>query len=146
MSRNLGYTACKFCDGDVRTSEAPRPITTQEAVGYFHEFEGMLVARAACVDCEAPYLAWVDQRTCVRPPHGCRPESFAQFCRSGESHFDLSHYHAFNDEPAYADLPAWRIEVVRQRRPAPRCYWCNVLMHNGHCFDHTCPGWRLPSP
>lgn len=139
MSRNLCRVNCVFCEGDVRPSEAPRPITADEAGVYFSEYEGMLVARAACVYCEAPYLAWIDERRRVK---GARND----YAAVGQSHLDLSHYHSFNDEPALEDLPRWRIEVVRQRRPAPRCYWCDALVHNGHCFDHTCPSRRLPSP
>lgn len=136
MSRNLCMTACKFCDGTVRTHEAPRPITEREAGVYFPEFVGMLVAKAACVDCEAPYLAWVDMRTCKGPPHEGR--RWAPHAASGESHCDLSHYHAFNDEPAEADMPKYAIETVRQRKPWPACYVCSKPMNNGHCIDWRC--------
>jgi hypothetical protein len=139
MSRNLCRTDCVFCDGVVRTAETPRPITRFEPGAHFSMFEGMLVAKAACVDCEAPYLAWVDESTCARP------STYPRRAAAGESHFDLSHYHAFNDEPVEADLPKYRIQVVRQRLPWPACYVCARPTWHDRCRDHRCPGWAGPS-
>jgi hypothetical protein len=138
MSRNLCRVDCVFCEGIVRTSEAPRPITREEAGAYWQWYEGMLVARAACVDCEAPFLAWVDE-TNRADRQGFR---YGNKAEPGQSHFDLSHYHAFNDEPAREDMPRWRIEVVRQRHSWPHCYVCAGPLHHGRCHDHKCVGRR----
>jgi hypothetical protein len=138
VSRNLCSTTCAFCDGKVRLNEPARPITQEEAGGYFREFEGMLVARSACVDCEAPYLAWVDMRTCVGSPHAGRRDAQS----SGErTHFDLSHYHSFNDEPALGDMPKYRIEVIvtRTRYEWPTCDRCDSpCCVDGRCYDYDC--------
>ena len=69
MSRNLGRTDCYFCSGKIRLEEQGRPITREEAGPYFelrngYSYEGMIVARAICEDCEAKYLAWIDQSRC----------------------------------------------------------------------------------
>lgn len=104
MARNLGGTSCVFCPGDVVLIEPARPVLAVEVGVYWGEFRGMLVARAECYACLAPYLAW------VRSADGhdsAQPRPF----------YDLSHYHSFNDEPDERDLPRYEVEeqLVRTR-------------------------------
>lgn len=108
MSRNLCKTYCHFCLGEVTLVGPTAPISREQAGAYFDEYEGMLVADAECVDCEAKYLAWVDRQT--RPPWG-----FAR--RENRRFVDLSFRSTFNDEPGEEDLPRYEIKetVIRER-------------------------------
>ena len=110
MSRNLCRTTCYYCDGAVLFVESPRPCTPVDCGLYYDEYEGMLVAHAVCEDCEAQYLAWVDERPRVRQSGWP-----AQFTEDG-GHFDLSFRSTFNDEPGKRDLPRWEIETVATRK------------------------------
>ena len=117
MSRNLARTDCRECGGDVIHEEEARPIAFNEAGAYFDEYEGMLVARARCVRCEAQYLAWCGGRHQWR--HSC-----------AQGHFDLSYRSTFNDEPDPEDLPIWRVDQFGDRRalidaPERMAYWRN---------------------
>lgn len=126
MSRNLCETHCDFCKGDVTLDEAARPITEPEAGPYFPEFRGMLVANATCRVCKAKYLAWVDER-----PTG---KSWTRHAEAdGRGFHDLSFRAAFNDEPAEEDLPEFKIEMVPQRSPWPRCE-CGGKMYYWTCL------------
>jgi hypothetical protein len=111
MSRNLCDTHCQFCGecDTVELVEDRRPIREDEAGCYFEEYEGMLVANAACNLCEAKYLAWVDERPLKRPRFwlGVRREP-----RHGDPFFDLSHRSTFNDEPGEEDMPMYKVERV----------------------------------
>ena len=99
VSRNIGETACNFCNGRVETCEAPREITRADAGRYFEEFEGMLVANANCVDCKAKYLAWVDESERKRYPR------YIDSRQMGPGAFhDLSFRSTFNDEPGLEDF------------------------------------------
>lgn len=86
-------------------------VTKEEAGAYHDEFEKQMltVADAVCIDCEAPYLAWVgDMRhEIVQLEHGCFSTPF----------FDLSHRNSFNDEPGKGDYPKWTVERVVRRVP-----------------------------
>ena len=106
MSRNLGCTGCAYCLGTVVLVGPVQPITKDQAFVYFPEYEGMLVADAECQRCLAPYLAWVDQRTCVREPHR------GVWACHGEPFFDLSHRSSFDDEPGPKDKPKFKVKVV----------------------------------
>lgn len=98
MSRNLTDVSCAFCYGPVRLTEAPRPITRDDADVYFDEYEGMIVAFAECSDCHGKYLAWIDESR--RRQHVRHIDSSGQ-----EPPFhDLSFRFSFNDEPSARDL------------------------------------------
>jgi hypothetical protein len=103
VSRNLGRTDCYYCQGEVRPVEEWRPISPTDARGYFDEYQGMPVAAAACVDCEAKYLAWG-----WNPNRSAYPGDAGEIC-------DLSFRSTFDDEPGREDLPKWAIRVVRER-------------------------------
>ncbi len=130
MSRNLCQTDCYFCSGEIVLKNAPHAITAAEAGCYFDEYEGMIVADAECVDCEAKYLAWVDEahRRCYRR------ESVPD---AGKVCVDLSFRSSFDDEPGREDLPKWKIEerakpVVTVRSPWPT--WpCGEPKHYSYC-------------
>lgn len=135
MSRNLCKTLCAFCEGTVKLEEAPRPITRAYAGAYFEEYEGMLVANASCVDCCAKYLAWVDERSRVRPGR------YSRLCAGGDddrTHFDLSHRSTFDDEPGKEDCPLYTIETVR-RRVGP---W----VPPAHWIEQEVYGFEKPKP
>jgi len=89
----------------MRLLEAARPITKEECGVYFSTYEGMLVANAECRDCEAEYLAWM---TWPSPTPDDDNETRIR---------DLSFRSTFNDEPAWRDLPKYRIIVRRYRKP-----------------------------
>lgn len=124
MSRNLGQTDCEFCKGTVTLDEQSRPITEDETGPYFPEYRGMLVANATCRVCKAKYLAWVDKR-----PTG---KSWARHAEDERGFHDLSFRAAFNDEPADEDMPEFKIEMVPQRTPWPKCE-CGGKQHYGMC-------------
>jgi len=107
MSHNLARSNCYFCEGPVVHEEPPRPITRDEAGGYFNEYEGMLVANAHCAWCEAKYLAWVHGREDWRFGH------LAPRNRPDAPHVDLSFRSTFNDEPGDEDKPRYRIARCR---------------------------------
>lgn len=98
-SRNLGTTSCYFCGGAISLDEAPRPITKKEAGGFFLRYVDMIVAKCHCFDCEAQYLAWMDNIPYggmgLKPP------------LSGIK--DLSFQRTFGPEPAIEDLPRYHI-------------------------------------
>ena len=108
MSRNLGRSDCYFCHGTVVHDERPRPITQDEAGVYFPEYEGMLVARSHCRDCEAKYLAWVRGRTDWIYGHFAHKNYYGEGC-----HVDLSFLSTFNDEPGDEDKPVYTIRRCR---------------------------------
>lgn len=110
MSRNLGHVDCHYCSGDVKLLELLHPIMVADAGGHFQEYSGMLVANAACEDCEACYLAWVREAG-----------SLTQRRTTDGEFFDLSFLSTFNDEPGPADVPKWKItrQVVTTREPWP---------------------------
>lgn len=99
MSRNLGEVHCAFCSGPVIHTEEPRPITPQEAGPYFDHYRNALFAAAECRECGAPYLAWVAM------PAWNRDARREPWLGKDRQHFDLSHRHAFNDEPDPEDMP-----------------------------------------
>lgn len=103
MSRNLCRTDCYFCQHPVRTTEPPRPITAEDCRRHFGEYEGMTVANAECPACGAEYLAWVDER--ARYGHRARQVD------PDVGFIDLSFRRSFNDEPADADCPKWRVRI-----------------------------------
>jgi hypothetical protein len=72
----------------------------------------MIVADAACVDCEAQYLAW-----CGRIPHRSSTLDDELEVFSGRSFVDLSFRSTFDDEPGESDMPKWDIVVTRTRVP-----------------------------
>src|SRR6185436_19366043 len=82
---------------------------------FFAEYEGMIVANAACVDCEAEYLVWIDgSGRCGGSRWPGRP-------LAEESHSDLSFRSTFNDEPGERDKPRWavvRVAVPRGQEDA----------------------------
>ena len=111
MSRNLMRTDCDFCRGRVELVEEPRRVTREDVGAYYetrcgYGFAGMVVADAACVDCEAQYLAWVSVEDC----DGYRGR--LNECPDGCRFFDLSFRSTFNDEPGQSDMPRWRVERV----------------------------------
>lgn len=120
MSRNLGDLSCAFCFAAVKLAEAPRLITRKER-GPYEDYDGMVVANAECVDCAAPYLAWVDESQRRGYPDTRKPADGFEFV-------DLSHRHAFNDEPSWNDYPRHEVKretVVTVTRVAwPTCYYC----------------------
>jgi len=127
MSRNLLRTDCYFCNGRVVVEEAPRPILETEARVYFygpHGYEGMLVANARCFECEAKYLAWVDETTKASKHHYDRKSD------NNEAFFDLSFRSTFNDEPGENDLP--ERESYKAWRPWPRCEKCSLKKYDGY--------------
>lgn len=105
MSRNLGMTSCAFCGAEVVLIEQPRPVKEEEVGVYYLEpgggYQGMIVAKAECFACLAPYLAWVGSIPHRSPPP---PDAERKFQ-------DLSHYHSFNDEPNERDLPRYDVEI-----------------------------------
>ena len=112
MSRNIGMgPGCDFCPGDVSLVEATRPITKAEAGVYFDEYEGMPVANAVCVLCDAKYLAWIDWPLSSR--HIASPK------KPGDLYVDLSFRSTFNDEPGLADMPKHKIEAVTTYNKTP---------------------------
>jgi hypothetical protein len=116
MSRNLGRIDCYFCEGRVKLVGKVHPIMREECGGYFSEYDGMLVADAECSDCEAKYLAWVDEST--------RVSGGWNRGRDEREFVDLSFRSTFDDEAGAADMPRWEIHVVRQRaRPWPYREW-----------------------
>lgn len=119
MSRNLGQPNCAFCGGTIRCLEAARPIEAKEASVYYDEYQGMLVAKAKCETCEAPYLAWLDGRPRRGPSKHPDPNP-------AERVRDLSHYHAFNDEPSTKDFPKYKVVSTQSLRPWPRCRFCDA--------------------
>jgi hypothetical protein len=127
MSRNLCQIDCEFCKGVVTLDEPARPITKAETGSYFPEYGGMLVANATCRLCKAKYLAWVDER-----PSG---KSWARHTEDDNKlgFHDLSFREAFNDEPANADMPEFKIETVKVRVPWPKCE-CGGNQHYGTCL------------
>lgn len=95
MSRNIGSTSCKICLSDVVLTGPTRPIQESDTGAYlFPNYDGMLVAEAACPKCQAKYLAWV----------GRSPQATWLRDRGGPF-YDLSFHHSFDDEPAAEDLP-----------------------------------------
>ena len=100
MSRNLYQQTCYYCDHPIMLLEKPRPITEEDAFGYFKEFKGMVVAIAYCPVCLAKYLAWVD--TSKRLNHSSK--NYHEVIQ------DLSFLSTFNDEPGPDDLPAYKVE------------------------------------
>lgn len=126
MSRNLCSTTCDYCYAHVKLEESPRPITKEEAKGYFEEYEGMLVANAICEYCEAKYLAWVDEtpRLIFRDRDrrykfwGTHMVYTPQEPMPSIGYFDLSFRKSFNDEPAEEDLPKYQVDtvIVRTRK------------------------------
>ena len=100
MSRNLCRTDCYFCRGEVTSIEAPRLPTESDLGRYFDMFRHLHFSHAACVDCEAKYLAWHDNAR-----WGSAPIQLALT--------DLSFRSTFNDEPGDDDLPKWKIGRVR---------------------------------
>jgi hypothetical protein len=107
MSRNIGNTDCAICNATVVLCGEPHPITPDEAGGYIRYFEGMIVADAVCMRCDAKYLAWVKrakrmERSWMRDDY-TRP------------FFDLSYRNSFNDEPADGDLPPRALSALSQR-------------------------------
>lgn len=78
----------------------------------------MIVANAECEECEAPYLAWIDgiNRKGDWKDWGSRYPM--AYINNGVYEIqDLSHRHAFNDEPSELDYPKYRIVVTRTRVP-----------------------------
>lgn len=122
MSRNLGQRECAFCGGTVRCLEEARLIEPDEAKVYYDEYQGMLVAKAKCETCEAPYLAWFDGRSRRGPSRYPDPDS-------AERVRDLSHYHAFNDEPCMKDYPKYKVVSTKTLRPWPKCRFCDAPQH-----------------
>ena len=102
MSRNLGSTSCRICNGDVTLEEAPRPITVGETGRYSSEYLGRLIVANARCSCGAKYLAWVRLTGSFGHLTNDRNEPFV----------DLSFRVAFNDEPAAEDLPP--PEILKQ--------------------------------
>jgi len=113
MSTNIGQTSCKYCGGEVRLEEDPRPITIEETGEHkWDEYRTMKVATALCPDCEAKYLAW-----CQPPTRGIHqnlktPHAEGPF-------YDLSFRSAFNDEPDADDLPKWHIVEYLELKRVP---------------------------
>jgi hypothetical protein len=103
VSRNLCRTDCYFCEGAIVLAEPWRAIERSDCGRYLDEYEGMPVAKAECVDCQAKYLAWGWHPN----PSWPRGLPFA-VC-------DLSFRSTFNDEPGAEDMPRWEIETVRRR-------------------------------
>mgnify|MGYP001593036358 FL=1 len=137
MSRNLGRTDCRFCGGAVIGDEAPRPATRDDLGAHYEDqYAGMLVAYASCLECAAPYLAWVDERTRTSPLY----HEYDRWARGDDAFFDLSHRHRFSSEPAPEDLPFIRIEVIRRRVPAPVCGQCCTPLYHGRCL-RRCVEW-----
>ena len=108
MSRNLGRERCYFCDGPVVHDEPTRRITRDDAGVYFPEYEGMLVAKAHCLHCEAKYLAWVRGRKDWLIGH-CAHRNY----KGTDQHVDLSFLSSFNDEPGETDKPVYKIGKCR---------------------------------
>lgn len=140
MSRNLGETNCKFCGRTVVLTEEPRPITREEGGVHYgardgYSFEGMIVAKARCTACEAPYLAWVSLKACQGYNRTWRADEVGE-----RGFFDLSHYHSFNDEPAVEDMPKFQIEDTYVRRPWPTCSVCGRPWN--HWDDKRCGNWN----
>lgn len=120
MSRNLGRSDCDWCSGKVTMTEPVRSITESDCGAYyFTEYHGMLVAKACCEDCEAPYLAWVLGAN-GHHPHRHNLDENEHVVR------DLSFWSTFNDEPGPEDFPKYFITRDPVRRPwtlqdAERC-------------------------
>lgn len=104
MSRNLGRTNCRQCDGPVGVTgvqyryETPGPA------------QGMWVADADCQACGARYTAWIGPTP--DGPYGSRQTD--QFLLAAHGFYDLSYRSTFNDEPGPDDVPA---------APPPKARW-----------------------
>lgn len=87
-----------------------RFITSTDAGKYYSKFCAATVADAVCIECLAPYLAWVanDRRSLDEQVE--RGDDIVPF-------FDLSHKHSFNDKPAKKDYPKYKIEWEAKRTP-----------------------------
>jgi hypothetical protein len=119
MSRNLCQSTCHYCETELVLVEKPRPITPNDARGYYTEYQGMTVANADCPACEAKYLAWLDgskRNGHYKNGYGIdvqankRPE--CHFNPSGDFIIqDTSFRSTFNDEPGPDDLPKWKVKV-----------------------------------
>ena len=105
MSRNRCESRCAWCNGEVVIEESPRLITPEDCGRYFSEFEGLIVAKAHCFDCEAKYLAWLD---------GTRRRKWSGWptpAPPGENPVrDTSFRSTFDDEPGRADFPKYAIK------------------------------------
>jgi hypothetical protein len=99
VSRNLCSTSCTICDETPKLDGDPHPITEEEAGRYFDEYAGMIVCNARCPNCDAKYLAWVDerQRKSIHRPY--------RYADHDGAFVDLSFRSSFNDEPGPDDLP-----------------------------------------
>jgi len=125
MSRNLGRTNCRFCYGRIVLEERARHITRGECGAYWDTHEGLYVAKAHCFECEAQYLAWIEERT---TSYGLGIRYQASTIREF-GFFDLSFRSTFNDEPGEEDLPKYVIRTVRTREPWPTCPRCDKRVY-----------------
>ena len=130
MSRNLCRTSCYFCKGEVKLTEEPRKGTEVDFGGYKDQYDGMIIANAECSDCEAKYLAWIDERTrCSQEYHGCNRYTVVK-----GKFIDLSFRSSFNDEPDVDDLPRWKFVTTRQRVEPDRHEKCGTVVMNQYCI------------
>jgi hypothetical protein len=138
MSRNLSRTNCCFCSGRIVLEERARHITKDECGIYWDKYEGLYVSNAHCFECEAKYLAWVEERT---TSYGLGSRYQASVIREF-GFFDLSFRSTFNDEPGEDDLPKFKIEIVitRSRQPWPTCVRCKkrvYMLYGCQCVSES---------
>lgn len=135
MSRNLDRTTCVFCSGEVKLTSPPRSATKADVGAYTEQFEGMIVADAECSDCEAKYLAWIDERPRISNLYHNHDRWAGQERVNAEpqTHIDLSFRSTFDDEPGVEDLPKWRIVVRRERVPIER-HTCGAPLAGSYCW------------
>lgn len=141
MSRNLTDVSCAFCGGSVELTEAPRPITRDDARIYFDEYEGMIVASAECSDCHGKYLAWVDES------HRKRHVRYIDSSEEEPPFHDLSFRFSFNDEPSTGDLYTIDPRIaraVRLRRQAAELEDRAIHVPLAEDSDFGWEGYRRP--
>jgi len=131
MSRNLLRTDCWRCHGEVTLSGPSHPITHEECGVLIDEYDGMIVADAACSVCAARYLAWVDERQRKRP----LPVWLMRRGGDGSAFFDLSFRSTFNDEPGEEDLPPWEPPPKWTKEHVGRMFWNHSAQRAEHLVD-----------
>lgn len=139
MSRNIGGTECDACGYRVIIT-GPVRAATEDDVGRYRSWLGMMIADAECALCGAKYIAWCDDRTARLFTHtyefpdtlnslwgAGRPvtERYAlswdlddELAREDGSEpdihfFDLSYRSTFDDEPGAEDRGMPRAEIER---------------------------------
>lgn len=133
MSKNLGYVSCAFCPGEVRVTGPVRSFDLEFGAHILDEYQGMEVADAECVHCEAPYLAWIsDNRRLRYRGTNSRVEEDGKLIP-----FDLSHRFSFDDEPSAKDYPKYTVKQIVRYDVTPwmACSECGGPSRSGITSD-----------